>query len=153
MSHVLNRFQSPKSRLVSCLGGFSLGVTLLAGVGCGGPEGEEAGQGPALATTEAALSTGTLGCYIDTPAYDYPTAGGCEGYSTSQTYITFEMINAGSGYTYHWQDSRCFGTGPFCSIMASPNSSIFMTVYIKDSAGTTVDTQGAYAVLYYGSGM
>ena len=121
MLHVLNRFQSPKPRPVSCLGWFSLGVTLLAGAGCGGPEGEEAGQGPALATSEASLSAGTLGCYIDTPAYDYPTAGGCEGYSTSPTYITFEIIDLAPGHTVWWQDPRCTGTGRFCSIRVTPH--------------------------------
>ncbi|MFP2912682.1 hypothetical protein ACLESD_48265 [Pyxidicoccus sp. 3LFB2] len=155
MSHG-HTLRSPKQRTRLTLSGLSLGFALLAGAGCGAPESEDAEQQPPpLASSEAALSSGTLGCYVDTPAYDYPTAGGCFGLTNSRTAkksIAFDMINPVPGNTYQWSGVTCAWTGPtYCVIQVSPGV-YTATVTIRNSSGTVVSTQSATAELEYEPG-
>ncbi|MCP3062036.1 hypothetical protein LXT21_24940 [Myxococcus sp. K38C18041901] len=123
----------------------SAGVALWLGAGCGGPEPQE---GNVLATDEAALTVGTLGCYVDTDAQDVPTPNRCNGYYDGWTYLVYEMIGAGPGYTYQWSDSRCATTGPVCAIQARATTRLTVSVTIRNAAGTVVSTQSAQAVLW-----
>ncbi|WP_163867914.1 hypothetical protein [Myxococcus eversor] len=137
--------KTPKARFSSRAGWLSVGAALWLGVGCGGPEPRE---GEALAVDEAALTVGTLGCYVDTDALDVPTPVRCIGYHDGPTYLFYEMIGASPGYTYEWSDSRCGTTGPVCVIPARATTRLTMTVTIRNSSGVVVSTQSARATLF-----
>lgn len=137
--------KTPKARFSSRAGLLSVGAALWLGMGCGGPEQQD---GEALAVEEAALTVGTLGCYVDTDAQDVPTPGQCIGYYDGPTYLVYEMMGAGPGYTYQWSDSRCGTTGPVCAIPARATTRLTVTVTIRNSSGVVVSTQSARAALW-----
>ena len=155
MSHAHTPMRQP---IPSTLRMLSLGAALLVGAGCGGapdPEQGEPSQAP-VSTSEAALTGGTAGCYVDTPAYDYPTAGGCYGLTgslTAKKSIAFDMINPVAGYTYQWSGVACAWTGPTYCVINVPPGSYTATVTIRDGSGTVVSVQSATADLEFEPGM
>jgi hypothetical protein len=132
----------------------SLGVALLVGAGCGAPELEQGEQPPSpVATSEAALTGGTGGCYVDTPAYDYPRPGGCFGLTRSLTVkkaLVFDMIDPVSGYTYEWSGAASCParTATWCIIQVLPGS-YTSTVTIRDGSGNVVSTQSITGTVEY----
>ena len=159
MSHAHTPTRQPmQSRSSFTLRMLSLGAALLAGAGCGGAPELEQGESPqpTVTTSEAALTGGTGGCYVDTPAYDYPRAGGCFGFNRSRTVkktIVFDMIGPVSGYTYQWSGVTCTGTGPTWCAISVLAGTFTATVTIRDGSGTVVDAQSVTATLEYEPGM
>jgi hypothetical protein len=160
MSHAHTPTRQPmQSRRSSTLRLLSLGAALLASAGCGGAADLEQGEPPQpmVATSEAALTGGTGGCYVDTPAYDYPRPGGCFGLTRSRTVkkaIVFDMISPVSGYTYQWSGAAsCSASSTtWCVINVFPGV-YTSTVTIRDGSGNVVDTQSVTAELEYEPGM
>ncbi len=112
------------------------------------------GMGAAPAPANAQSQTPALGCYVDTPAFDYPTEGACNGTAPPLRSIAFEVMyrqTPYSRYSYVW--SGCVPSGHFCLIQnagSGPGNerSYTVTVLITDSQTGLTYTRTATATLY-----
>ena len=74
-------------------------------------------SGMATPLANAQSQTPVLGCYVDTPAFDYPTAGSCGGLAPPRRTIVFEVMYRQTPYTrysYFW--TGCSSTSHYCVI-------------------------------------
>ncbi len=74
-------------------------------------------SGTATPLANAQSQTPVLGCYVDTPALDYPTAGSCGGLAPPRRTIVFEVMYRQTPYTrysYFW--TGCSSTSHYCVI-------------------------------------
>lgn len=105
------------------------------------------------------VSNATLGCYVDTYAYDYITDGGCEGGWTpwgasNPTVVYLEVGNLPAGtYSFSWRDSRtgqvvCQGSGNACVRNISLYGTVKTTVYVQDVQTGATKQLSADATFY-----
>lgn len=106
-------------------------------------------------TVQAQSTTPTLGCYVDTPAWDTPTEGYCEGVTPPAATIVFEVMyrqTPYSRYSYVWTGD-CTGTSNyFCMIQNAAGSfsgrTYTATVLVTDNQTGLTYTTSASAVIY-----
>lgn len=78
---------------------------LLIASGMGTPQANAQSQTPAL------------GCYVDTPAFDYPAEGYCGGLAPPRRTIVFEVMYRQTPYTrYSYVWTGCSSTSHYCVI-------------------------------------
>ena len=108
------------------------------------------------------VSNAQIGCYVDTYAYDYPTADECYGYWTPSTATNpsvayFEITGLATGsYTFYWTDLNTGQVG----VCATSSSSCLRSIRVGRSKSvrvTVIDNQtGAsktlVATAYYEDG-
>lgn len=131
------------------------GVVVLAALctlaGCGGTEDAVLEGEPSLASGSAELASVYMECYIDTPAQDPYTVGGCVAYGTSPTQAVFHLVTPTPAASVVWWDTlgndhpEC--TSTVCAIPISPGQRIGMGAYYFTYQG--VPTQGSSANARY----
>lgn len=89
------------------------------------------------------VSNATLGCYVDTYAYDYITDGRCDAWwtpwsATNPSVVYLEVGNLPAGtYSFSWRDGDtgqvvCQGSSNSCSRSIDVSTSVRTTVYVQD---------------------
>lgn len=114
----------------------------------------------APATAQAGnVANASLGCYVDTYAYDYITDGVCYGGWTpwgapNPSLAVFEVGNLPAGtYSFTWRDSStnqvvCQGTSNYCVRDIGLNETLGTTVYVQDVQTGATNQLSAYATFY-----
>lgn len=112
------------------------------------------------ATAQAGnVANATLGCYVDTYAYDYITDGACfSGWTpwgaTNPSVAVFEVGNLPAGtYSFTWRDSStnqvvCQGSSNSCVRDIAVNETLGVTVYVQDVQTGATRQLSAIAAFY-----
>lgn len=101
------------------------------------------------------VSGAVLSCFVDTYAYDEYTQGACFGAWTPSTAsnpssAVFEVFGLPAGsYTFTWSQPSC-GNYPFCSRGIYVNSSVQLSVQIRDNATNATKVVSARARYFDG---
>ncbi|MBX3713148.1 MAG: hypothetical protein KF800_14400 [Lysobacter sp.] len=107
------------------------------------------------------VANATLGCFVDTYAYDYLTDGGCQGWwtpwgATNPSVVYLEVGNLPAGtYSFSWRDTNtgqtvCQGSGASCVRDISLYATVRTTVYVQDVQTGATKQLSADATYYNG---
>lgn len=94
----------------------------------------------------------SLGCFIDTPAFDPTTIGQCTQIGSSSTTAVFDIVSLShhSGYTISWSVSGC--SGLVCFVPISPGQSKTVAVRVTNNSTGVTDSAVATATYYFEPG-
>lgn len=83
--------------------------------------------------TASYAETHTVGCYIDTSAWQQPTAGGCFLVGSTPSSADFYVMSLSStiGYQITWSSGNC-GNSLWCVVPISPGQTVSNTATIKN---------------------
>lgn len=106
-----------------------------------------------LAAAGPVAADPVLGCFIDTAAYDYPSAGSCAGTASnsptnSASYEVMGVTWDPDDWAVSWGSSCDFSSWNWCVVYLNPGQCKTQTAYVEDLNAQQTTVTSATACLY-----